>query len=148
MTDTDIGARVDRDFAEAWRPDPGDTIVGEVTDLGQRNGYDDTPYPIITVRREDGTELAFHAFHTVARNELAAARPQVGERIALKYLGPKSGADGRSKYHAYRVAVDRPAPTFAWERFGGEAVEPPVEPDIPSGVNEFDKTGGDDDLPF
>jgi hypothetical protein len=142
--------QLNREYAAAWRPEAGDQLIGEVVEIGQRNGYDDRPYPIITVRQDDGEELAFHAFHTVAVNELAAAKPQIGERIGIVYRGQKVARDGRTKFHAYRVVmVGRPPETFRWERFGGEPDEQPVESDIPSGIEEFDARAQDDgDLPF
>ena len=78
---------LDTDYAPAWRPEAGDKLVGEIVGLSERPGYDETPYPIVTVRQDDGTELALHAFHTVIANELAKQRPVVGERIGVKYLG-------------------------------------------------------------
>jgi hypothetical protein len=140
----DVNQQVDREYAKAWRYQPDDKLVGEVVELSQRDGAYGT-YPIVTVRKDDGSELAFHAFHTVAQNELARARPQVGERIAIKYVGVASGADGRSSYHRYRVAVDRPAAAFNWGAFG--AAEAEVDPDIPS---SFDDLKGDEDdrIPF
>jgi hypothetical protein len=137
-----VYAQVDREFAEAWRPEPGDKLVGEVVELSQRDGSFGV-YPIITIRRDDGTELALHAFHSVAQNELARARPQVGETIAVKYVGKKTGADGRSSYHAYKVAVDRPAAAFNWGAFSDIA---PVEPDIPTDLDEPE--ADDDRVPF
>jgi hypothetical protein len=140
----DVNAQVDREYAQAWRPNPGDKLVGEVVELSQREGLYGV-YPIITVREDDGTERAVHAFHAVAAAELAKVRPQVGERIAIKYVGQEPTADGRSGsfYHRYRVAVDRPAAPFNWAAFGGEA---PVEPDIPTDLDE--PKASDDVIPF
>lgn len=139
----DLSDQLDRDYAPAWRPDPGDKLIGEVVELSQREGAYGT-YPIVTVRQDSGEELALHAFHTVAQNELAKARPQIGERIAIKYAGQRLGGDGKSKYHAYKVAVDRPAAAFNWGAFGAE--EPDVvEPDIPT---TLDDESTDDGIPF
>jgi hypothetical protein len=131
--------QVDREYAEAWRPEAGDKLVGEVVELGQREGAFGT-YPIVTVRRDDGTEAALHAFHTVAANELAKAAPQVGERIAIKYVGQKETESGQA-YHAYRVATDRAGRAFNW---GGFSDVGEVGSDIPT-----DEPKGDgDDIPF
>ena len=49
-------------FAEAWKPEPGDKLIGTVVDLDERDSaYGDEPYPIVTVQNDDGNELAFHA---------------------------------------------------------------------------------------
>jgi hypothetical protein len=38
-------------FAEGWRPKPGDKLIGLVTDVDSRETeYGDEPYPIITWR--------------------------------------------------------------------------------------------------
>ena len=138
----DPGELVDRKFAEAWRPDPGGKLIGEIVELSSRSGFDDQPYPILTIKGDDGTELAFHAFHTVAKNELARLRPQVGQRIAIRYDGQKEGADGRARYHAYRVATDH-APEFSWGAFGDSG---DVGSDIPTDEPKLELT--DDDIPF
>ena len=70
----------------------GDKLIGTVVDLDERDSdYGDEPYPIVTVETDDGNELACHAFHTVARNELAKQRPVVGERIGIAYHGKADG---------------------------------------------------------
>jgi hypothetical protein len=137
----DVNAQVDREFADAWRPEPGDKLIGEVVELGQRDGAYGV-YPIVTVRQDDGVELAFHAFHTVAQSKLAEARPQVGERVAIKYLGLNKRGD--RPYHDYRAAVDRAAVAFNWRAFGDDAGE--IEPDIAAGLDE--PKNADDDIPF
>ena len=106
-------------FAEAWRPKTGDKLIGTVVDLDERESeYDEEPYPIVTVRTDDGQELAFHGFHTVARNELAKQRPRVGERIGIAYHGVPEGR----KYEAYRIIVERDEPRdLDWNRFATEA---------------------------
>jgi hypothetical protein len=118
----DIADRVDREYAAPWRPEAGDKLVGLVTELSQREGAYGT-YPIVTVRGADGRELAFHAFHQVAQNELARAKPAIGERVAVKYLGMKDGAGGG--YHAYRVAVDRVEPALNWDAYADPDDTPP-----------------------
>jgi hypothetical protein len=139
---------VDRDFADAWRPDPGGKLVGEIVELGSRAGYNDELYPIVTVRRDDGVELAAHCFHTVLRNELAKIRPQVGQRIAIRYEGERQGADGKSRYHAYRVATDS-VPVFSWGAFGDAADVTEVGSDIPVDPASGGGQGmPDDDMPF
>ncbi len=132
---TDVNAEVDREYAEAWRPEPGDKLIGEVVELSQRDGEFGS-YPIITIKQGNGEELALHAFHTVAQNELARVRPQVGETAAIKYIGKRTAQDGRTTFHAYRVAVDRPAPPFNWAKYSDD-VEPP-------GGGDVERVGGSD----
>jgi hypothetical protein len=55
----------------------------------------------------------------VLLREFKAQRPQLGELIAIKYLGPP---DDETAYHQYKVIVDRAAQNNL-EPLGGE--EPP-----------------------
>jgi hypothetical protein len=129
-------------FAEAWRPEPGDALIGEVVDLDERDSeYGDVPYPIVTVLTDDGNEVAFHGFHTIARRELAKKQPQVGERIGIKYIGPASTTKaGMSPAQLYKIVVEREESkkTVDWERIGAEA-------DAADGATVG---GGDGDIPF
>jgi hypothetical protein len=92
--------------AEAWRPTDGQELIGTVVALNERTTEQGT-YPIVTVK-PDGEEpaLAFHAFHKVAKDQLAEQRPRVGDGIGIRYLGEVDGAS--FKYHNYRVALDHP----------------------------------------
>jgi hypothetical protein len=116
------------EHAEAWRPEPGDRLVGEIVAISQgRSSYDARAYPILTVRSADaGEDLAVHAFQTVLLDELARERPKVGEVIGIKYLGEVVGA--RSTYRKYTVVIDRPDGEV-WDNFG--APEPDPEPEGP-----------------
>jgi hypothetical protein len=125
-------------FAEPWKPAPGDRLVGEVTDLSEReNEYGS--YPIVTVRTNSGDEFAFHAFRTVAKNELAKARPQVGDKIGIAYHGKPAGKD----YELYRVIVERDdQPTMDWDKHA-------AADDVPEDAGPSDDSlGFSDDTPF
>jgi hypothetical protein len=109
-----INDQLDREYAQAWRPAPGDKLVGEITDLSVFDaGYGD--YPVVTVRTDDGTERSFHALHEVAQSELARVRPAVGDRIGVRYDGKHADRG----YHRYRVRSEADA-AFDWGRFGGD----------------------------
>jgi hypothetical protein len=54
--------------AEGWRPSPGDVLIGEITAIEERRGFAERPYPVVTVRTDEGEFVAFHAFHTVAKD--------------------------------------------------------------------------------
>ena len=90
-------------FAEAWKPNPGDTLIGVVVDIDSRTTEYGT-YPIVTIRDDDGAEFAVHAFHTVLRNEFAKRPPRLGERLGIKYLGKSDRG-----YEGYRVAWEKAA---------------------------------------
>jgi hypothetical protein len=124
------------EFPEAWRPEPGEKLVGVVVELGDRDGgFGD--YPVVAVLGEDGEEYAVHAFHTVLRNEVAKQRPAVGDRIGIAYHG-KDAAKG---YEKYRVIVEKANPAEKpqpdWDRHAAEAQAelgeepPPLDDDEP-----------------
>ena len=88
-----------------------------------------------------------HAFHSVAANELAKARPAIGERIGIKYLGQRDGQGG-TRYHAYRVKVERDDAGFAWARYGAEDTPAEIASDIPSNMEPETALVASDDIPF
>jgi hypothetical protein len=120
---TTIQDQLDREFAPAWKPAPGDKIVGTVTDLTTRDG-EYGRYPIVTLNTGTG-EVALHCFHEVLANELARIAPKVGDQVGVKYVGK----DPDKGYHRYRVRRGGDGDTFDWGRFGdaghaGEEVNP------------------------
>lgn len=98
----DIYEQLDRD-REAWKPQPGDVLVGEVVEIDVRDGgYGD--YLTVTVATEDGREVTFHGFHSVAKRELAKVRPEVGSKIGIKYQDRSTGT-ARS-YERYKIVTE------------------------------------------
>lgn len=102
--------------AEGWRPEPGDRLIGVVTDISAGHSDYGADYPIVTLELADGSEVAVHAFHTVLRNEIAAKSPQVGDRLGVKYHGERVSKNGSTSFEHYVVAIERaagnPTPTF------------------------------------
>lgn len=145
--------RLESGLPSAWRPDQDDPdiLVGEVVEI-EVGTSDYGRYPILVVRQEDGTEKAVHGFHSVLQNELVKIKPQIGERVGIKYLGDvptKPGSPFKS-YKGYRVKVEREAgAAFNWNQIRtdpeaedvdySQVTEEPVA--VPAGA-------GDDDIPF
>ena len=77
---------------------------------------------ILTVRCDDGTELAWHAFHTTSRADVQQKQPQVGERVAIGYFGTgPSGKPGMAGPQLYRLIVERDETSkFDYGRVGDE----------------------------
>jgi len=121
--------RLDVEFAPAWHPDAGDKLTGEYG-----------TYPIITLRRDDGEELAVHAYHSVLAAQLAEVRPVLGSRIAVQYTGRIEKRDGTGSYHGYKAVGDSAEPLFSWEKYGGPDVEPVATSDGPSDLVSPDDT--------
>lgn len=96
--------RLNRD-PEVVKLEPGESVVGTVLDITTReNEYGS--YPLVSLETDDGRELEWHAFHTVAANELAKVNPQPGDVLGVRNLGKR---DGKS-YVAYRIVVERNTP--------------------------------------
>lgn len=98
---------LDKDYAEGWRPTTGDTVIGEVTDIDTGySEYNQTSYPIITVKRTGSDELvALHCFHDVLRKRILQLQPQIGETLGVMYKGKKPSKDGRREIAVYAVKV-------------------------------------------
>jgi hypothetical protein len=143
-----IEDRLEADFAPAWRPERGEKLVGEVVAISERTGGYGS-YPIVTLRRDDGGEVAIHAFHQVLAARLAEVQPKVGEHLGVKYEGEING--GERRYHSYRVVVDRPERPINWSAYrddtpGATPSDLAAHETGPSEPTAGDKTG--DDIPF
>jgi hypothetical protein len=121
-------------FAEAWKPEPGEKLVGVVVDLDSRE-TEYGRYAIVTLRTDEGDERAVHAYHTVLAREFEKRTPRLGERLGVKYLGKSDKG-----YEGYRVAwADIVPPDFG----------PPAAEDVKAKTaTDADFTGGDDEIPF
>jgi hypothetical protein len=129
--------------AEGWRPSPGDVLIGEVTAIEERRGFAERPYPVVTVRTDEGEFVALHAFHTVAKDELAKLQPRVGDRFGVAYLGLVRKEDD-SRYELYRMKVVREDDAARgepdWAAIAAEAAE-----EVGARVEEMSP---EDDIPF
>lgn len=125
--------------SEAWRPEQGDLLVGVVVALGSNDGGFG-PYTVVTVEIDAdgategggnpipvGDERAWHAFHTVAANELEKLAVRVGDRIGAKYLGVQTAKDGETQFHHWRI-VSEPA-TRPDEPETAVDASPPADPE-------------------
>ena len=109
----------EEDFAVGWAPEPGDILTGEVETISYRASEYGEDYPIVTVTVAEGTtqdskpveesRLAFHAFRSVARSQVAQGAPVAGDLVAIRYDGEKHSKNGRD-YHAYVVRTKHNKP--------------------------------------
>lgn len=102
------------DWPEAWRPEVGDVLVGEI--LSYDVGF--TPYGevrTVIVKPETGEKVSLWLSSTVLLDLFRRHKPKPGERIGLKYLGK----DTKKGYHRYHLIVDRPVETD-FTPLGGE----------------------------
>lgn len=108
-----IAQQLEEGFAPAWRPEPGDKLIGTVTRLSTAQS-DYGPYPVLTIRQDDGENLSVHAFHTALRNQLVRQRPDLGQPIGILYAGLNPGKPGGRAYEDYRVTGVEPTADDFW----------------------------------
>lgn len=131
-TDETVPEVMDFGGADGWRPEPGDTITIEVTNLTIAESEYGV-YPLVEglVKAENGTntkvgeKVAMHAFHTVLRKDLARIRPEIGNELTVTYHGRK-GEGGKYKQGYETYTVTSPQYKFNWDMFG----KLPTAPDV------------------
>ncbi len=132
---------------EPWKPEPGDKIVGKVVSVTTLESKFGGSYPLVELVTDDDVEFAFHAFHTVAKSELARLKPKPGDTLGVKYLG----RDDKVDYERYRILIERAEPSSEsvdWDAVAAEANEelggvpvaaddppPPSDEDAPAEVS-------------
>lgn len=119
--DHDEESKYDYDFAEGWKPEPGDILEGRITSIDTGTNEYGT-YPIVTIERDDGSSGAVHCFHTALRSQFARLRPQIGMKVGVKYLGKqqaKNPVAGRSEYANYRVIMPEGGGGYNWAQEEG-----------------------------
>jgi hypothetical protein len=121
-----LRARLAAGPAPAWRPDQGDTnpLVGTVESLGQRTHEKYGTYPMLVVETDDGRRC-WHAWSTVARQQLTDADPRPGDMVAVAFEGERVSTSSGVAYKLWRVEVER-APERAFDDHVAQA--PRFEP--------------------
>ena len=122
-------------YPEAWKPEPGDKILGKVVSITALESRFGGSYPLVEIVTGDDKEFAVHAFHAVLKGELARLKPKPGDQLGIKYLG----RDDKVAYERYRVLIERAEPsseTVDWDSVAAEAHEefdgvPPAADDPP-----------------
>lgn len=104
--------------------EPGSSLVGEVVGFSEGpSKFRPEPIVIVNLRREDGVVLALWLNSTVLQSKVARLRPKIGERLEVKYLGPRQGAT--ATYKDFRVEIlDREPFVPDWAAISGEVDEP------------------------
>jgi hypothetical protein len=142
-------AKLDQPRAETFRFNhEGDEIAGTVV----RRDVADTEYGeqrIVVVDPGDGNLRSIWLLHDALRSQMEKLAPEIGDVIAVRYLGRQQSGNGRS-YHAYTVAMDRERPQFQWDTSpaatspaAGGQLELPFDDGVP-----LPPEPPDDDPPF
>lgn len=128
-------------YAPAWRYEKsGDSVGGIVLSVDTRaNDNNPEGYPIVTVRQEDGTDIAIHGFATVLKGKIVEAGIRPGDEFAVIYDGKKMGGSGR-EYRDFRTLHEQ-------GQGGGIPAAAPQAQAAPAG-NPWDKPAGEDAPPF
>jgi hypothetical protein len=125
--------------ADAWRPEAGDELVGEIVGMNTRDGDGERDaYDIITVLEPDGSLSAFHAFHSVAKSLIAEQGPRAGDKIGVRYMGQETSKSSGREYHSYRMVLDR----------GGRSLVDDESVAATQAAKEADTAGTSDSIPF
>jgi hypothetical protein len=85
-----------------WDYETEPTILGHVIGLDERsNEYGS--YPVFVLLTGDGREVEVLGQRTVLRKKLRAIDAEVGDQLAVKYLGQHTPRSGGKEYHDYKV---------------------------------------------
>lgn len=155
--------------------DEGDEVVGVL--LGVKRAWSDARtnggrdpqrgwYPLLTIQVTSCSytphepEMKFHAFSTVAENEVLGAQPIPGERIRVKYLGVgKNAKKGQNAAKLFALSVSgrsaEDAAKNVYASLGGSAATRPAAgpaPAPPVTTEDFaepqQSSFDEDDIPF
>jgi hypothetical protein len=139
------------EYAEGWKPDVGDLVLGKVTDVAM--GWSDYrgQYPIITIADEKTQQpVAVHGFHAGLFNQLMTLQPRVGERIAVKFVEkrPHRSKPGQT-VSVYRVKIQGRTGTDVWNQLATTQQPPQPQPQPQPTQETFPSADdADDDMPF
>lgn len=99
-----------------WIPDDEDDpspegIQGRVKFRGEvSSDYGPEMCPLVELEAADGTLWSIRGYSTVLRNQINKADPQVGDFMAARYFGVKTGKGKNAReYKNYKVAVKKAA---------------------------------------
>lgn len=110
--DAELSEALDRPEAEGWRPSVGEKLTGILVDIDTSDAGGYGAYPLLTIRKPSGQEVAVHCFHTTLKNRvesmLASGKLTEGSRVGIVYLGEVGGKPGTQPFHLYKLVV-RPA---------------------------------------
>lgn len=107
---TSIEDRLDR---EDWDPVPGGKLIGTITALSTRKSKKGALYPVMTVRDDEGSEHVVSC--ALFADDVIAYAPSVGDRVGVKFCGPRDRRDGEGTYDKFIVAFEKePAADVDW----------------------------------
>jgi hypothetical protein len=133
--------RLDQPRAESWK---GENAGDEIAGIVKRLDTAETAYGtarIVVVDPGDGQLRSIWLIHDALKSQMEKLKPDVGDCIAVRYLGKLNSPKTGRSYHAYSVSTDRDRPGFKWDGGPKSAVD-----DLPfaGDENPFDQPLSDE----
>ncbi len=103
-----------------WDPSQGEQLIGGIVEISERaTKYG--PYPLLVVRDDnDGAHVAVHCLRGGLLWPVVRAKPSVGDRVGIRYLGLSE--DGKA--HSYVVVFENATEAAPdWDRIATEQRE-------------------------
>jgi hypothetical protein len=145
-----------KDHPDVWIPvEVGDSLEGNVMDVDTawsdaRGDY----YPLLVVLTRDNIELKWHAFETVADNQVMKLQPVPGEEIIITYKGEGAAKPGRNAPKLFTIRIPGRDPATAAANIYGQlqhrkSARPGLPTAPPNGAQtELPVDSPDDDPPY
>lgn len=133
----DIDAMLDG-VGEPWDPEPGERVSGTVVEIDEcQSSFGPDAYPVVTIKTEDGDFVSIYCSRSVLLGQMQRARPQIGDRIGVRFDGKKMSKSGNS-YFAYRVVnATKRKSSYQWDQAGtDDDVEEAADPYSPEDVED------------
>ena len=90
---------------QEWTPVPGETLIGTITKISERESKAGKWYPVLVVSDDQGAEHIVSC--ALMASDVIAARPKRGERVGIRFDGPQEKASGDGTYDRYVIEFDR-----------------------------------------
>jgi|SRR5215469_10658589 len=134
--------------ASGWRPVEGEKIEGKIIDLTRTwSDQSNSWYPIVVLKKGDGSVVNVHCFHYTLRTRLLDRQPKIGDRLIIAFHGKRPTKDGKRTVAIYSVETpDTQVDTKSfWKGMGAgqPATKPTKEEQLE--IPEYDEN---DDIPF
>jgi hypothetical protein len=134
-------AATEKKYPNAWVPTKdGESITGELVEVtraysDQRAKNGNGFYPLLHIRVADGSVKMFHAFQTVAFNQVRDKQPRPGETVTITYEGEGAAKNGNNAPKLFRILIGGRDPVAAAENtyaslFGRDDVLPVTPADF------------------
>jgi hypothetical protein len=86
-------------------PTPGEKVIGTITALAARTSKKGDRYPVLTIKDDGGAEHIVSC--ALFASDVIAHAPSIGERVGVKFCGPRDRRDGSGTYDRYVVAFEK-----------------------------------------